>query len=764
MSNDNDGVAGERILDRLPDGDRRDFLKAVGATGAALGLPGAAAAKSQKGTYGEWKSSEIGGGGYLVDVHPTADRNRFYLRGDMGFFRSDDRGQHWELLHDSLPDGGGKNSIRGASVDPRDSDNVVITNGANWLPVYGVQTSTDAGDSWEQTLKLDVRGNGSNRESGNILARNPENPDELLLAPLGRQVWKDPDDFDLDEITVGLYRSTDNGQSWDHLADSPQGTNPTHVAFDPHDPERVLMVADSIDGWHGTDEVFWQFDDDPDGGSDVKAPRSGVFRSTDGGDTWEQLGDNPNELTEFVFDPQEPGRVYAIDGSRVYLSTDLGETWTEHTDGLEFIGGDGFEYNYEAIETGPDFVLLGNGDGYVYRQPAGGDTWEQVFEPDEEHIHADGDWWGDYTDEDDGWEQFGKQMSSLTVDPHDPDHWFWTDWYALWESHDAGNNWELSMNDVETTVCFTVAQDPEKENVVHLGMADNTYFRSHDHGRAFEKVPVPSDRYQLKDIAVSRADPSRVYGLPLNWSLGHVAISEDRGQTWEISEMDGMPWGLPAVTQIAAHPEDPMTVYAALGESPGWVGWWGAHEEGVWRSTDGGQSWEHLADGFPTGGDAFFPHNFWNTSDGQLGASGDGSLIAASWPTREVYRFDPDAEQWHDTGLDLDGAPSVAAADPFQPGRYLLTVGGDGVYETTDAGASWAKVLDADANYLAFDQAVEGRLALDVHGATLLSEDGGETWTELDDGLPLRVSTPLAFSGDRLLAATKGNGVFWTRI
>jgi photosystem II stability/assembly factor-like uncharacterized protein len=153
--------------------------------------------------YGQWRSSVIHGGGYLLDLIPTSDPNRYYVQGDVtGMFRSDDAGKSWTMLQGALPGWLGKQSqyVRSIIVDPRDPDRVLVAVGYRWFGRGGLFESRDAGKSWRSVLSAFVDAE-LHRGDGRLLTRDPSNPDRILFAS------------HLD----GVFESTDNGQSWRNL-------------------------------------------------------------------------------------------------------------------------------------------------------------------------------------------------------------------------------------------------------------------------------------------------------------------------------------------------------------------------------------------------------------------------------------------------------------------------------------------------------------------------------------------------------------------
>src|SRR5690606_6112239 len=108
----------------------------------------------------------------------------------------------------------------------------------------------------------------------------------------------------------------------------------------------------------------------------------------------------------------------------------------------------------------------------------------------ERQAVAPAPWWWGNTGERPGFAHFGKSAGYLAIDPTDPDHWFMTDWYAIWQTFDAGSTWQLTIDGIECTYILHLVAGNDPDGVVHMAMSDNGYFRSTDGGRSFHKRPT----------------------------------------------------------------------------------------------------------------------------------------------------------------------------------------------------------------------------------------------------------------------------------
>jgi hypothetical protein len=673
--------------------------------------------------YGQWRSSMIGGGGWVQNVVFTSDPKRLYAYVDVaGYFRSDDGGRHWRMMHGHLPNRDGYNCVRGLVVDPRNPDRILIACGNHGgAEPMGIFLSEDGGLTVTETLTARFGGNAEWRYAGFIIERDPGDPDRLLAGSIGD----------------GLYRSLDGGKSWTLAGANTKGVDFTAVSFDRANASKAYACAQKLSVWIAGTAGETHFGE-------------GFFSSSDGGASWSKISDKaPSEMAQY---PQS-ARLYGIfdfgtsydGGTSIRASDDGGVTWTPFSTGLSAtrttVPGPG-PSRYDAFAVGRDAIVLASAYGDFYRLVPGQDHWQPIKR---EGV--------DYR----GWTMInrtditslcGSTVSSVSIDPRNGDHWFCTDAFALYETTDAARHWTLRVDGLEATVCHALCQDPSDPGRVHLGMADNGYFNSHDGGTSFQLQRICSN---VKDIALSPALPSRVYAAGTGaweWASNQVFVSIDGGEKWSRSPMIGLPDMKTArCNTIAVNPADPYECFLAVSGqvTPG--------GGGPYRSTDGGKRWRWIGDGLPQPA-ALFPDNIWIIGR-QIAAGPGGEVMCIG--NGAIYRLDRASMQWKPLAS-CQGIGTIVA-DPHHPGAWLAA-GDSGIYRIT--GASVAHVYNRTAMSLAADQVAPGRCAATVYEGIMLSTDSGTTWHLLDEAIPQKLGYgTLAFAGDRLVAGVGGSGVFW---
>ena len=706
------------------------------AIASLLTLSGTSFVSAAETAYGGWHSSRIGGGGYVMNVVPTSDPKIDYVYTDVGgFYRSDDAGETWRMLHGALPATHGNQEPRSLVVSPTDPDVILVANGSHWQATReGVDRSSDGGKTFERTLEAAFAGNGNERMMGTVLAVDPFHPNVVLAAAM----------------QDGVFRSEDFGKTWKSVG--LKGTNPTDIEFDATTEDRVLLTSRPYN--------FFLL------GSDHTMLEAGLFESTDGGKTWNAILSDDSAPYEFV----QAGPTFGNDWIAVFPPSDVkrsadgGRTWSDFGEGLpegdkswifddrNTITPEGsvVPHSFMALGAGPDFLLVGAGDGQVYRRGKGDAKWSAVGGT----ATAPESWYGNPGNRP-GWVHFGKAISSLVVDPFDPKTWWLTDWYMLWKSNDAGRNWRYAGDGIELTCLHNLTQAPDDPGLVYLGMGDNGFFRSFDGGASFVQR-WKGITNNVKDVAVSPKDAARLYAIGPeqdgHWYSSQVFVSDDRGSNWRPAGMGNMRnVESRRINSIAADPNDRDTVYVTVAGPQSELG-------GVFRSTDAGETWSPLNDGLPD--EALFRGDIWHVGR-EIAVSSDGSMVAISHNSSRIFAFDPKTEVWSEMQISAQ-KPNSVAADPFVPGHYLLAALNGGLFNSEDGGVNWLPTdIVKGSHHVAFDQVKAGRVVVGTDDGVEFSDDDGASWRSLDAALPNRRGNMVAFAGDRVVVGTTGTGAFW---
>ncbi len=228
-----------------------------------------------------------------------------------GLWKTQDGGVKWAPMTDSL----NVSSIGSIAIAPSDPNQVWIGTGETFVirPAHamgdGIYRSINAGKSW-QHMGLEKTG-----RIGRVIV-HPDRPEIIYVAALGHTYGPQKE--------RGVYRSTNGGKDWEQILFIDQGTGAADLAIDPEDPNTLYaaMWSVNINTW----------------GLNSGGPGGGIYKSTDGGDSWVALAtqglpggkNRPVGKTAIAVSHSNPNTVYAlfeIDSPELWRSDNKGATW-----------------------------------------------------------------------------------------------------------------------------------------------------------------------------------------------------------------------------------------------------------------------------------------------------------------------------------------------------------------------------------------------------------------------------------------------------
>jgi photosystem II stability/assembly factor-like uncharacterized protein len=275
-------------------------------------------------------------------------------------WKTEDAGASWKPIADGQIDVG---SIGAIAVAPSDANVIYVGTGEfavrGQSSSYGdgVYKSTDAGKTWKKI------GLENTKQISRILV-HPTNPDLVYVAAQGDRWRSTPD--------RGVYRSNDAGKTWAKILGGVNGTSgPSELALDPSNP-RILYAA----MWD-EQRVPWQV---RSGGAG-----SGIWKSTDGGDSWTRLSDGlPNAVGKIGISVSaaNPERVYAIveaDKGGLYRSDDAGAHWQLLSQDRRIQTRSWYYMNVTADPQNADIVYVMNAP--IMKSIDGGKTFAPLAAP-----------------------------------------------------------------------------------------------------------------------------------------------------------------------------------------------------------------------------------------------------------------------------------------------------------------------------------------------------------------------------------------------
>jgi photosystem II stability/assembly factor-like uncharacterized protein len=697
-----------------------------------------------------WRNIGPFRGGRSVAVTGSYTDPRVFYFGavDGGVWKTANGGQSWRNVSDFHVKGDAPEiaSVGAIAVAPSDPNVIWVGTGESALRedlTYGtgVYRSTDGGETWQH------RGLDDSQQISAVRV-HPSNPDVAYVAAMGHAFGTNKE--------RGVYRTLDGGKTWTQVLFVNDSTGAIDLAMDPANP-RVLYAA------------MWYFRRSP-WGMRSGGGRSGLWKSTDGGDSWTDISANPGMPASALgrigvaVSPANSRRVYAsveapdsagAPRGGIFRSDDAGATW-------ERVSGDQRwqvrAWYYSTVTADPqdeNTVYVNNLS--TWRSVDGGRTWTSLRVP-----HGD--------------------THLLWIDPRDPRRMIHANDGGAAVSYDKGASWS-SINNQPTAQFYHVITDDQFPYRVYGAQQDNTTVsiasRS-DNGAITRQDWYPAAGGESAYIAIDPTNPNITYGggyMGEIWRQDrrtnrerNVAVALDNYDGWPASDVPyRFAWTFPLF--FSSH--DKTTLYTAA--------------QYLFRSTNGGSSWTKISpdlsradprtlgrSGGPIHGDMtgteWYAMAFavaesplvkgliWaGSDDGLVHVTRDGGATWENVTPRGLPEFTKMSivEPSH-----FDAGTAYIAAnryqqDDFKP--YLL--------KTTDYGRSWTRIdagipTGAYTRTIREDPVRRGLLFTGTESGVYVSFDDGARWQPVQLNLP-RVSVRDLVIKDRdLVAATHGRA-FW---
>ena len=551
-------------------------------------------------------------------VYVAAEGPLWSPGGERGLYKTVDGGESWErVLH--VDDDTGITDIE---MDPRHPEILYAASYERrrrvWSflaggPGSGLHKSTDGGATWRPLEHGLPKG-----DMGKIgLAVSPANPDVVYAT-----IEASPEE-------QGLYRSRDNGETWQRRNSYVSGGTGPHyyqeLFASPHDVDRIyqmdvfLHTSDDggatmekmVDGRqkHSDNHAFWIDPEDPRhllAGSD-----GGLYETFDHGVTWRHFGNLPiSQFYKLALDNASP--FYNILGGAQDLGTLLGPSRNASHDGVLNrdwtipMGADGYACAFDS--EFPHLLYLQWQRGNLYRYDL------------RSHEALDIKPQPEPGDEPERW----NWDSPLIESPHAAGRLYFGS-QRLWRSDDRGNSWtaisgdlthggnryELEMKDRVPSVdalfdqgamswyatLSALDESPLVEGLIYVGSDDGriqVLEPGADTWRAAGDFPGVPERSFVQEVTASEHDPDTVFAVLDAHKIGDfrpfLLRSDDRGRTWTSITGDPDDGGLPNDSIVWSIEQDHMA------EDLLFVG----GEFGLHVSLDGGQQWQQMTSGIPT--------------------------------------------------------------------------------------------------------------------------------------------------------------------
>ncbi len=674
-----------------------------------------------------------------------------------GLWKTTDGGENWFPVTDFKITSA---SVGAVAVSETDPDLVFIGMGetcirGNIMPGDGVYRSRDAGETWEHI-------GFSESDAIAKIRIHPTDPNIVYVASFGK--------YGAPSEERGLFRSTDGGDTWERILFRDERTGAVDIALDRNNPDVIYAAL-----W----EAFRKEYTMSSGG-----PGSGMFKSTDGGDTWTEITRNPGMPAEGVVgriglavSSANSGRVFALfehaDGG-LFRSDDGGDTW-ELVNDERRIRQRAFYYTHVfADHHDPDVVYVQNTS--LFHSTDGGVTYEVINNGTHGDFH---DFW---------------------ISPEDPAHLIVANDGGGAVSFDTGQHWtdqEFSTaqfyHGVTTAhVPFHVCGSQQDNTTLCLPSAWNANRFGFGEAPRFGGPPGSITEGSM-NVAYQAGGGEPGYIAPDPKDLDVYFSGTNNGRYLDrfnrrlgtSREVNPYPWfysGEPASEMVERWQWTFPIIFSTLDPNVLYTS-----SNRLWRTTNAGDDWEAISgdltradpmtlghSGGPITGDMNGPEVY-----ATIFSVGPGKVdIDVIWTGSDdglVHVTRDGGDTWTNvTPPDMPdfGRVSQIDASAFEAGRAYVSVRkpllndlSPWIWKTDDYGATWTRIVngirgDAYVHAVREDPNREGMLYAGTQHGMYVSYDDGANWQELNPGFPDVPVSDVIVEHNELAIASHGRG-FW---
>ena len=692
--------------------------------------------------------------GRMTDVAVVTPRGRSYTLfvagASGGVWRSRNEGVSWEPVFER----GVSTSIGDVTIAPSNQDIVWIGTGEanifrSSMAGSGVYKSTDGGDTWEHM------GLGATHTVARIVI-HPTDPDIAYVAASGHEWTDNPE--------RGVYKTTDGGNTWNHVLFINEHTGAIDLVADPSAPDTLYAAT-----W---DRVRRKWNDPR---NTPETDGSGVWKTTDAGANWRQINEglpppvdrgrigidvaasNTNVVYAFIdnyeiarmpegdeTDSYGRPRAPVIRGATVYRSDDGGKTWRQTSENNDTMRGLGGTYGWVFGQIRVDPVNQDRIYVMGLRLNVSDDAGRTFRRLDGMHGDHHGLW----------------------IDPNNPGYLVNVNDGGLAISYDAGENWRTFEDKLPLAQFFNVGHDMDEPFRVYgsiqdhgsrRGVVDLSLGRSNIPAVDFEDAPGGEGSTHVIDPT----DPQLVYAAGFYGSIFRADLgSGNRKQLVPEPEEGEPPLRGQWIAPFIISPHNPRIIYHGMNF--------------LYRSMNQGDLWERISDDLSYNevdkiGDIEY-QTIYSISESPL----EFSLIYVGTDDGRVWSTDF-ASGWTEITGELPSGKVIAeiVASKYDVDTVYITQNGKRdddfipyLWKSNDRGATWQDIAKGipggPINVIKEDPKVEGILYVGTDTGVYVSLDDGVQWHALPGGLPNTFVQDMVAHPreDILVAATHGRGMW----
>lgn len=696
----------------------------------------------------KWNSVKIGGGGFVTGmvIHPTKP-DLIYARTDVGgLYRWNSEKQTWIQLitSDSVPQEVPLN-IESVALDPQNSNIIYAATGDYTLSSQKLKPgivlkSENQGQSWKiLNLSLPIGGNEFWRWTGERLAVDPKNSNIVYFG----------------SRLNGLWYSQNGGESWNQI-------NPEQVPIGEPHPETNQKAGVSFVTFDPTSETL-------EGKTKViyvGVSRKGIYRTQDGGKTWELLKHDADAelvpqqgvvnskgelIVSFYHSQKQP------DG-QVLKYTD--HTWEDITP------KSGRNYSAVAVDPQkPDTIFVSSypmTPDDIYRSTDGGKQWTTL-----KNQLNKLSWWPDWS--------FYNLIGAIAISPQNSNQVWLTNGIGIWKTEDGLKDqitWSAMVDGIEETVTFDALSLPG-DNSLLTAIADFDGFRH----ESLCTIPQTSHGQGIfnttTQLAYSFNHPNFVVSVGANHHEPdkiRAGFSQDYGKTWQQFQ---------SIENKTHPPELVFGNVAVSATNPDHIVWQPTNDQPPYYTKDRGKTWNKI-DFFEQkniGGGAHT--HLWNRQQALAADSVQGDTFYI-YHHHQGYllRSNNGGETWEIANQSLPGGIWDGAnvkTIPGIAGEVWVSLKEKGLYRSSNFGQDFSRLPNVEeAQVLTFGKAapgvnhptvfIQGRVKGEM--GIFRSSDWGQTWVKIADHPMGSFASPMVIVGDlnnfgRVFLGTGENGFMY---
>jgi len=650
-------------------------------------------------------------GGRVTDIEMfPADLNTIFVgTASGGIFKSTDQGENWLPIFEKAASLSiGDMAIAGDKTIYVGTGEANAGGGSLAYDGVGVYKSSDEGNNWEWKGLVDVGSIGK-------VVVNPNNSNEVYVAAMGHLFENNTE--------RGVYRSKDGGDNWEQVLFVSDSTGAIDLAIDPTNPE-VLYAA------------MWERIRRPNN-RQYGGVTSGIYKSTDGGDTWIELVDGlPNLPSQkgrigLAIAPNAPNIIMAIYAEQagqlqgIYKSTNAGENWNQ----VGNIGSVPFMWWFGKIVIDPlDANTVFTPALDLYRSTTGGNSFFNVSD----NMHVD--------------------QHALYIHPLNTNFAVAGNDGGVYISRNGGSQW-TKKNTLPITQFYTCEIDFSTPNRLYGGTQDNATIRTTTGDLEDWTTLFGGDGFR---VLVDPQDNQFIYG---EWQRGNLLRSTNGGASFQnalngVANTDRNNWNTP----VAMDFNQSTTLYYGT--------------QRIYKSTNRAESWTPISPDLSNGNQST------NLTFGTLTtidvSKVDGAIIYAGTDDGNVWNTLDGGENWTKLSDNLPNRwVTAVATDPINPATAYAVFSGyrfgeniGHIYKTMDNGESWEDISgdlpDVPLNAVIINPTNTDQLFVASDIGVFETLDGGNSWVLLSNDFPNVPVTDLDYHEptNTLVAATYGRGLY----